>query len=293
METSQRSENPGRGGGCDIPSRRHIRIDDVIPALIWPGRGSGARPAIISLHGAGGNKSDIEEETVESITREGATLVTVDAYLHGERAPAGFDIRDPEIFTRLLFVEIIQRTAQDLFAVLAYLTEHAQVDPDRIGLRGGSMGGYVALAAVGMGLPVQSVLSVAGGADYVNSFVQLPSEHTLDTSEEQAFQEISRQTDPLNHVARFPPRPVLQVHGELDPVSPIAGDRALYHALVPHYQDQPQRCLFLLHAGGHETPSALEVLGWNWLLDQVEGPAPHLLGGRARERGGSARSMAG
>lgn len=265
----------------------------MIPALIWHGRGSGARPAIISLHGAGGNKSDIEEETVESVTRKGVTLITIDAYLRGERAPAGFDVRDPQTFTKMLFVEIIQRTAQDLIIVLAYIKEHAQVDPDRTGLRGGAMGGYIAPAAVGMSLPVQSVLSVVGGADYANSFVQLPSEHTLDTSEEQAFQEISRQTDPLNHVARFPPRPVLQVHGDLDPVSPIAGDRALYHALVTHYQDQPQRCLFLLHAGGHETPAALEDLGWNWLLDQVEPPARHLDGDRARKPGGSDRSTAG
>lgn len=229
-------------------------------------------PAIISLHGAGGNKGDIAQETVEHVTSSGVTLVTIDAYLHGERAPAGFDIRDPGTFTTLLFLEIIQRTAQDLFTVVAYLNDQARIEQDHIGLRGGSMGGYIALAAVGMGLAVRAVLSVAGGADYLQSFprrIEPDAAEAPDVGELREHDRLVRQVDPLYHVDAFPPRPVLLIHGERDHISPIGGDYTLYHALAPHYRTQPQNCLFLTHAGEHGTPESIETFGWSWLEREI------------------------
>lgn len=240
-----------------------------IPTLIWRGAGPGQRPTIISLHGAGGNKRDIELETVDRLTTHGITIVTIDAYLHGDRAPRGFDIRTPETFNRLLFLEIIQRTAQDLFAVVARLQTDQAVESSRIGLRGGSMGGYIALAAVGLGLPVHAVVSVAGSADYTRTFVHLQQRQEPDASQVQQFNDLACAIDPIHHADRFSPRPVLQIHGACDPISPLAGDCALYQALVPYYQERPGDCLFLMHAGEHATPQALEERGWNWLARTV------------------------
>lgn len=267
----QQSARSGRNIPTD-PAARSVWIGESIPTLIWPGEGSPPHPAIISLHGAGGNRYDVGQETVDRLTSRGVTVVTIDAYLHGERAPAGFDIRTPGTFTQMVFLEIIAHTAHDLFQVVAYLRQGG-IEGDRIGLRGGSMGGYIALAAVGMGLGVRAVLSVAGGADYLQWFPRRIEPDAADVPGVGALREhegLVRQIDPVYHVDAFPPRPVLLIHGERDPISHIGGDRTLYHALAAHYQAAPQNCLFLTHAGEHGTPESIEAFGWRWLMRKID-----------------------
>jgi uncharacterized protein len=260
----------GTGDGVLDRRPQHRLIAGEIPALTWRGHGADPHPAIISVHGAGGSKQDILPETVDAVVSRGVTLVTIDAYLHGKRAPAGFDIRAVETFTPALFLEIIAHTARDLFTVVAYLQDNSAIDASRIGLRGGSMGGYIALAAMGMGIAAHAVLSVAGGADYLHSFrSRLKLSACPVTGQLQGQETLVHQADPLYNVARFPPRPVLLIHGVRDSLSPISGDLALYHALVPYYQEHPEDCLFLVHAGEHATPEALEHLSWIWLIEQV------------------------
>jgi fermentation-respiration switch protein FrsA (DUF1100 family) len=75
--------------------------------------------------------------------------------------------------------------------------------------------------------------------------------------------------DPILHVERFPPKPVLFIHGLYDDAVPIAGHRRLYEALAPYYRERPEDCLFLTHAGQHPTPLSLETLGWTWLVDRI------------------------
>jgi uncharacterized protein len=250
----------------------HIQVADEMPALIWRGAGTGARPAIISLHGLGGRKEDIDPDIVQSVMSRGITLVTFDAYLHGEHVPAGQQA--PESYTFATLLTALGHTVKDLFALVARLQRDEAIDGERIGLRGGSMGGYIALAAVGQDLPVHIVLSVCGAADYPNTFGNDPhGENSARSSVEvaqtrEAWEEV-RPLDPLLHVARFPPRPVLMIHGARDPLVPIAGHRALFDALVPHYSERPEDCLFITHAGDHATPLSLERSGWEWLTEQL------------------------
>jgi len=227
---------------------------------------------VISLHGGGGNKADIDREVVARVNERGITVVTIDAYLHGQRAPEGFDISAPGTFRQALFLDGIEHTARDLFAVVEFLGQDPAIAFRSIGLRGGSMGGYIVLASVGMGVSVHAVLSICGAADYSHTFPQRlePDEPSTQTpAEHEALLSRVREIDPIFHPERFPPRPVLLIHGDRDTVVPISGDRALYEALVPLYAEAPQDCLFLIHAGGHATPDSLERLGWEWLAPQL------------------------
>jgi len=59
---------------------------------------------------------------------------------------------------------------KDLPALVAHLRRDEAIEGELIGLRGGSMGGYIALSAVAQDLPVRAVLSICGAADYPNTF---------------------------------------------------------------------------------------------------------------------------
>jgi uncharacterized protein len=250
----------------------YIRVADEMPALIWRGVGKGTHPAIISLHGLGGHKEDVCSNIVEFVTSCGITLVTPDAYLHGERVRSGEHAPDSFAFATLLTA--LGHTVRDLFALVAHLQSDVGIDGERIGLRGGSMGGYIALAAVGQDLPVHCVLSICGAADYPNTFAgdlhdENPARSSIEVAQAREAWEEVRPLDPLLHVTRFPPRPVLMIHGARDPVVPIAGHRALFDSLVPHYSERPGDCLFITHAGDHATPLSLESFGWDWLIGQL------------------------
>jgi len=250
----------------------HVRVDDEIPALIWRGAGKGARPAILSLHGLGGHKEDVDVDTVELVTSCGITLVTMDAYLHGDHIPPAQ--KSPESYTFATLLTALGHTVKDLFALVAHLQRDEAIDGERIGLRGGSMGGYIALAAVGQDLPVRYVLSICGAADYPNTFGKQVRGENLALSSTAVVQVQETwdgvlSLDPLLHVAQFPPRPVLMIHGARDSWVPIDGHRALFDALVPHYSERPEDCLFITHAGDHATPLSLERFGWDWLIGQL------------------------
>lgn len=242
------------------PERTVIRSE--IPALIWRGDGEGPRPAIISLRGGGGSKSDVDLNAVRQLVERGLTVVTIDAYNHGDRAPAGFDMTRAR-GNLAVFLDIIEHTARDLLAVAASLRDDPRIDAERIGLRGGSMGGYVVLMAVGLGLPAAAVLSICGGADYERIW-DLRGAGRSQRGAEDVLKR-APEVDPIYHPLAFPPRPVLMIHGEKDPIVPIAGQRALYDALAPLYAADPGDCLMLTHAGEHATPPEIERLGWEWL----------------------------
>jgi dienelactone hydrolase len=250
----------------------HIRVAGVIPAVIWRGAGRGARPAIISVHGLGGRKEDVDLEIVERLTSRGITLVTVDAYLHGEHIPPGQ--KRPESYAFATLLAALVQTVQDLSTLVAHLQQDQAIDGQRFGLRGGSMGGYIALAAVGQNLPVRAVLSICGAADYPNTFGphlrgENPALSPTEVAQARERWEEVRPLDPLLRVARFPPRSILMIHGACDPLVPIAGHRALYDALVPYYAERPEDCLFITHAGEHATPLSLERFGWDWLIGRL------------------------
>lgn len=76
---------------------------------------------------------------------------------------------------------------------------------------------------------------------------------------------------PLQHVGAFPPCSIMMVHGLADRSVPIEGHRAIFDALAPFYLDHPQDCVFLTHSGGHGIRPSVHRLGWEWLLERLEG----------------------
>jgi pimeloyl-ACP methyl ester carboxylesterase len=181
--------------------------------------------------------------------------------MHGDRAPAlGFD---PDAFVDPgSFVDLFAHSARDVARVVAQLRADETIG--NVGLRGGSVGGFIVLSAIGVGADARAVLSVCGGADWANTFMRpdnyVPTDQTL---------RLVAETDPIFHLDRFPPKPVLLIHGLYDDVVPIVGHRHLYDALAPAYRERPEDCLFITHAGAHPTPMTLEEFGWTWLIEQI------------------------
>jgi pimeloyl-ACP methyl ester carboxylesterase len=108
---------------------------------------SANRAGIVLLHGAGSTRSDVLDEAVV-IARHGFGILMLDARGHGDSAGRAMDFG--------------WHGDADVMAATAYLAERADVDPNRIGVVGMSMGGEEALGATATDDLIRAV--VAEGA---------------------------------------------------------------------------------------------------------------------------------
>lgn len=122
-----------------------------VPILIYkPVTGARSYPAVIFLHGTGGKKED-NKKVLYQLVKRGIMGVSIDARFHGERiaggangskeyvaaATAAWENKDKARQTHPFLFD----TAFDLWRVTDYLVSRPDVDPNRLGMGGISMGG--------------------------------------------------------------------------------------------------------------------------------------------------------
>lgn len=125
--------------------------NERVPILIYkPVTGSKSYPAVIFLHGTGGKKED-NKKILYQLSKRGIIGVAIDARFHGERivggahgskeyvaaATAAWENKDKAHQTHPFLFD----TAFDLWRVTDYLASRTDVDANRIGMGGISMGG--------------------------------------------------------------------------------------------------------------------------------------------------------
>jgi acetyl esterase/lipase len=125
--------------------------NEKVPILIYkPVTGLKSYPAVIFLHGTGGKKED-NKGILYQLVKRGIMGVSIDARFHGERiaggahgskeyvaaATAAWENKDKAHQTHPFLFD----TAFDLWRVTDYLVSRPDVDPNRLGMGGISMGG--------------------------------------------------------------------------------------------------------------------------------------------------------
>ena len=174
--------------------------------------------AIIAGHGIGGNRL---LEPAEMLSRHGYGVLTFDWRAHGES--------DGELCT-FGYYEV-----RDVEGALAWLREQADVDPERIGMLGESMGAVTAIRAAAALPGIKAVVADSAYPDLeegignvwrgtgLPAFPFVPLQISL--GEWRTGLELDTM-QPLKDVAAISPRPILILAGGQDPITgPDAGQR--------------------------------------------------------------------
>lgn len=190
--------------------------------LYLPAGGREKRPAVIGIHGGGWGKGDKKDVHIaRNMAERGLVAVCPNYRLSGEA-------KHPS-------------QVNDCRAAVRWTREHADeygIDPDRLGVYGGSAGGHLALMVAVLdddpkekfSARVQAVCSWYGGADFTKGagndggFVRMVGA----TFEEKP--ELYLDASPITHVSKDDP-PVVMFHGEIDKVVPIRHSEAMLQAL--------------------------------------------------------------
>ena len=240
------------------PSRR-------MPALLTlPAGDESTVPAVVCIHGHSGDRFAVHDD--DSIYAGLAPALSRGGY-----ATLAVDVGQHEVYEdgRTLMGERLW----DLMRCVDYLQSVPQVDDNRLGCAGLSLGGEMAMWLGAMDERIAAEVS----AGFLTTMDQMEHNHCLCWK----FDGLRELVDYADIYALTAPRPLMRQNGLLEPESqfhvPLAG-RAL-EEIIPIYRDlgSPRNIALHVHGGGHEIdlPALLTFFD-------------HHLGGHAAAWGGPA-----
>lgn len=225
--------------------------DQRVPALlILPrNRGEEKLPCVILMHGLGGDKR-MFQMLWGPLAQAGYALFAIDAQYHGERKPSD-DIPFFGMYPYRARDALIQ-TVIDLRRGMDYLQTRKEIDPNRIGYIGASMGGIIGSIFAGVDERVKAPVLLVAGGDWKILMEKSTLSMWRDAAKNNPKQmeealRVMDVVDPVNWVGRIAPRPVLFINGDADDVVPVESNKALHNAA-----NEPKRVVW--YKGGHVPP---------------------------------------
>ena len=213
--------------------------DQQVTADLWVPKTAGKHPAVLVQHGYGDSKDvDYVQLPAALLAGQGFVAMAIDAQYHGERARPG---RTQELFNvgslsmRDAFVQTVidQRRAVDLLA------GRPEVDPERIGYWGASMGAFLGSVLGGVEPRIKSVVLVVGGGGFRQ---RLGDKITPEQETTIAI------VEPANWVGLISPRPLLMLNGRKDVLVRPEMTKVLFAAAR-----EPKRLVWY-DSGHHDIP---------------------------------------
>jgi dienelactone hydrolase len=262
------------------------------------------QPAIIVLHGTGGNK-EAQLPLLKELATKGFTAVAIDGRYHGERAKKG--ARSAEYVDAILRTwrtgeehPFLYDTVWDLMRLLDYLETRKDVDRQRIGMIGFSKGGmetYLAAAVdprIAVAVPCIGVQSfrwaLENGAwkSRVETFQPAVDAAAREAGLAEITPDFVRrfydrvapgiygQFDGPEMLPLIAPRPLLSINGDSDPRTPRPGVLQCAEAARKAYAAKKAEEKFVLqlqeNTGHKVTAPALQLaISWfeKWLKPSV------------------------
>lgn len=196
---------------------------------------SGPAPTILFYHGW----SSCKENNVinaEALACDGFRVIVPEAVHHGERGALA-DYYTAESLP--LFWPTIRQSIAESELLRAAAVEAGWTDPERLGVAGHSMGGFISSGVMARYPWVKAGVLLNGGPAYVHWAVTAAAARGQEVPA--AVLEDLRAFDPEALADRFAPRPLLLLHGEADQVVPPELSRRFEAAARPFYTACPER----------------------------------------------------
>lgn len=235
------------------PSHRLSRLTftkrggQTLTGLFMRPLAEGRYPCALLLHALSSDKAQITGHFGAPLADRGLATLALDAHLHGERR------RDSdERLSPLEYLNLARETVVEYRQALAYLESREDVDAERIGLLGYSLGAMMGCILAGVDERVRACCLMVGG-DLVRGYMErVPAvlRRTLES------------VSPANFVGRIAPRPVYFLNGRWDSTVPAEAARLLHEAA-----GEPKEIVWA--DAGHLLPPDVARLGVEWLTERL------------------------
>lgn len=199
-----------------------VQDKKVTGLLSLPRKATTPLPVIILMHGLGDDKNvDYIRYGNDFFLKNGYAVVRIDISKHGDRKGTTYDFDltgDYKYWSR----NVISQTVFDLRRTVDFIESRAELDADRIGYYGISLGGIIGTIFCGVEDRIKvPVLVLSGGQ------LNLLYEKQALSNETKDFVSI---IEPLNFVPKIAPRPLLLLNAKNDEIVPPLMSKLLFNA---------------------------------------------------------------
>jgi dienelactone hydrolase len=244
--------------------------EERVPVLIVrPEKVEGKLPAVIALHGTGGNKEG-QKGLLTELAKRGIIGVAIDARYHGERGGGkkgaaayneaitrAWHERDPKKQEHPFYYD----TCWDLWKTVDYLKTRSDIDGDRLGMIGFSMGGIETWLAASVDERVKVIVPAIGVQSFrwsLDNDRWQGRANTIKAAHEAAAKDLGEpavnrkvcerlwskvipgvldEFDCPSMLRLCAGRPLLILNGELDPNCPLDGAKLAFASAEKAYKD--------------------------------------------------------
>ncbi len=199
---------------------KSVHNKTVTGLLSIPKHAEKPMPVIILMHGLGDRVAvDYIEAGHNFFVESGYAVLRINIANHGDRLENEYNFSLTDGY-RYWSRDIISQTVFDLRRSIDFLTTRKEIDLDRIGYYGISLGGIIGTVFCGVDERVKvPVVALAGGNLNLMFGLDALSDDTMD------FMSI---IDPVNFVEKIHPRAFLMINAENDDVVPPTTSRILF-----------------------------------------------------------------
>ena len=228
-----------------------IRNKRVPGYLAIPKTGNAPYPLILGCHGGYGSKDNFWEvldkhNFLKPVLSAGYALFILDAVYHGDRIADNDYDNVYKILSEGLkyaFSDLIINTAVDYRRALDYLATRPDIDMERIGVFGHSMGGIMTFLLTGMDERIKVAVPCVGPPTYPV---------------------MSYQTYLVHYAARFNNRPALMLMGKSDPTYTVEAAEHLFKNINSSTKD------IVWFDSGHSLPPEWSIEAVKWFKDYLK-----------------------
>jgi len=198
----------------------------------------GKRPAVVVLHILGSD-FPLSRYLAARLADRGVAALFVKLPYYGERRPT----EGPGPVPRKFLSDDIERTMRsmrqgvcDVRRALRWLATRPEVDADRLGVTGISLGGIVSSLVVSVDPQVRSGALLLAGGDLSKVLWEMPETAPFRKSWTESgktiadFKRLTDPYDPITYASGMAGKRVLMIAGNVDEVVPPASARALWEA---------------------------------------------------------------
>jgi len=199
---------------------KSVHNKTVTGLLSIPKHAEKPMPVIILMHGLGDRVAvDYIEAGHNFFVESGYAVLRINIANHGDRLENEYNFSLTDGY-RYWSRDIISQTVFDLRRSIDFLATRKEIDSDRIGYYGISLGGIIGTVFCGVDERVKvPVIALAGGNLNLMFGLDALSDDTMD------FMSI---IDPVNFVEKIHPRAFLMINAENDDVVPPTTSRILF-----------------------------------------------------------------
>lgn len=208
--------------------------NNTVHAEYYRPMGKGPFPAVIVLDITGGNQM-LSRHIATYLAQEGVAGLFVQMAYYGPRRPPGSKLRlmSPNISHT---VAAVTQTVLDMRVAAAWLASRPEVDADRLGITGTSLGSFISALSGAMEPRLRKVCVLLGGGGFVDGYTNHPLVRPYATlwsalgGNLNGLRKLINPVDPLTYAENLKKRKLLILAASQDEIVPPSMARWLWES---------------------------------------------------------------